>query len=166
MKLLTSIIPPLMGIACALIPISTPLMASSEVMLPELAVALRVFMTQEDNVRIPRFEVTITNLQDEMITVLDVRDSEELQDMFCRIYVKSLDDEINFPEFLTGFGDITESDYVALAPEDSMTIEMGRLPINYSAFVPGTYEAYVVFVNTPFEKPAIYRSKPVRFEIK
>ena len=117
--------------------------------------------------KIPYFDMAITNVSDTPIRALDVRNRTDFIDSFCDVQIAPLDESFELSRMISDPNVIDDTDYVWLAPQETVEFKAIQLPIDYRELVPGKYTAQAVYRIDPIQRPLlIYKSEIIIFEME
>lgn len=127
---------------------------------------LTITWREDSDLRIPYFNIIITNISGTSLRALDIRERPDFVDLYCDVVIVPLDANFEIERFIADPNVINETDYVELNPGESLEFKSIVLPIDYRVLVAGKYKAHAVYRIDPINRPKeIYRSDEIIFEI-
>lgn len=134
---------------------------------PLIELQLTVTWGHERNLKIPLFNITITNISTITTRALDIRNRPDLIDSYVDVQIVPWDRSFELSRMIADPNVINETDFIKFAPGDILEFKSIRLPIDYRELVPGKYIAQGVYRIDPIRRPGeIYKSDEVIFEMK
>lgn len=117
--------------------------------------------------KIPFFDIKITNISHTPIRALDVRNRPDFIDSYCDVQITPLTRDFELSRSISDPNIINDTDFIELAPGQSVEFKEIILPIDYRELVPGRYKAYAIYRVDPIRRPnETYRSDDILFEVK
>lgn len=142
-------------------------MAFSESDDKELELGVFVSNTSYDNRENIRFEISIKNISDLPLRVLNVSDRPDLQYFYFDIIIVNLDGGVDYPPPFANPAPINENDYIVLKSGESLALSAIPYLTDVRTLAKGRYKAYVRYMADPMADDAkFYISPEVRFSIQ
>lgn len=132
-----------------------------------IEMALTLTWGVKDKQEIPYFNITITNVSIERISVVDIRNRLDFIDSFLDVEIVPTDNSFELSRMISDPNTVTDADFVELDPGEVLEFKLIELPIDYSELVPGKYVAQGKYRIDPVRRPfEIYKSNELIFEMK
>ena len=114
----------------------------------------------------PHFRLTITNVSDHIMQVLDAERRVDLQHTYYALVISKDGKPVDLPRAISDPGPISATDWVEIPPGQSKVFLLANFPEKFETLPAGVYEAYVNFWRDPLQSHSTaYRSPRVEFTV-
>jgi len=114
----------------------------------------------------PHFRLTITNVSDHVMRVLDAERRVDLQHTYYKLVVTKDGKRVEVPRAISDPGPVSDKDWVEIPPSRSKVFLLTDFPERFEILPPGVYEAYVDFLRDPYQShDKAYWSPTVKFTV-
>jgi hypothetical protein len=115
----------------------------------------------------PKFRLTLKNVSGHTRRVLNAAARPDLQHTYYELIVIQKGKPIKLPDAISDPGPISDTDYVTIRPGATKVFTLSSFPIALEKLPPGTYKAYVLFWQNPYQSHTTrYKSQDATFTIR
>ena len=114
----------------------------------------------------PHFHLTLTNVSDHVMRVLDAERRVDLQHTYYELIVTKDGKPVHVPTAISDPGPVSDKDWVEIPPGGTKVFLLSDFPERFETLPPGTYEAYVDFWRDPYQShDTAYKSPMAKFTV-
>ena len=100
---------------------------------------------------VPHFRLTITNVSDHAMRVLDAKRRVDLQHTYYDLVVTKDGKRVDVPRAISDPGPVSDRDWLEIPPGGAKVFLLTDFPQRFDKLPPGVYEACVNFWRDPFQ---------------
>jgi hypothetical protein len=115
---------------------------------------------------VPHFRLTITNVSDHAMRVIDAGRRVDLQHTYYKLVITKNGKSVNIPRAISDPGQVSDRDRVEIPSGKTKNFVLSNFPDQFETLPPGNYEAYVDFWRDPYQnQDTAYKSPVAKFTV-
>jgi|SRR4051812_34417539 hypothetical protein len=115
---------------------------------------------------VPHFRLTITNVSDHAMRVIDAERRVDLQHTYYKLVVTKDGKPVDIPRAISDPGPVSDKDWAEIPSGGMKNFVLSNFPDQFETLPPGKYEAYVHFWRDPYQShDTAYKSPMAKFTV-